>query len=241
MTERSGATGRGGRRPSVVAPDAVRARIGPPRRRRRMSRREWAVGLPLMVFCGAVLAAILLATLTYALVGTDAPFLVNARGPARGPAPAGARVAAALLFAATAAVVSAGLWAGLRRRSAPPCVAVDGEGVWLTRGRYVQQGLRWARIAAVEVAADDLPGDAGAVGDAGNPAGAVRAPFLDLYPVERAPDSCGPLGSRLITARPAARGLRGRRYAFELTGDEGELAALRAALERWATGRFSGR
>ncbi|MEV0370160.1 hypothetical protein AB0I10_10080 [Streptomyces sp. NPDC050636] len=214
----------------------MRAGIGPPRRRRRTTRQEWAVGLPLMILAVLVVAAILVATLAYALVGTDAPFLVNARGPDKGPAPTGARIEAAVLFAATVVVVLAGLWAYLRRRLARACVAVDAQGVWLTRGRYVQQGLHWREIAAIDVVEGEREGEMevgveATVGE-GEGAGAVRAPFLDLYPVDRAEDSYGPLGSRVLNARPAARGLRGRRYALELVGGQGELAVLRAELRR---------
>ncbi|MFJ9405862.1 hypothetical protein [Streptomyces sp. NPDC101393] len=230
--------GRSGERraqPSVVAPDAVRVRIGPPRRRRPMARREWAVGVPLMAFAGLVVAAILTATLAYALVGTDAPFLVNARGPAKGPASPAARISAGVLFTAMAGVVLAGLRACLRRRLAPACVAVDAAGVWLTRGRFVQQGLRWQRIAAVGIVAAGAEGATGAEGAAG-----VRAPFLDLYPVERAEDAYGPLGSRVLNAAPAAEGLRGRRYAIELTCPESELTLLAAELRRWDAPRPGG-
>ncbi|RSO37815.1 hypothetical protein DMH15_18085 [Streptomyces sp. WAC 06725] len=75
--------------------------------------------------------AIVPATGACALAGTDAPFLVNARGPAKGPAPAAARIGAGvpcLLFLAgigvfVRKVMLRGLAPPVRRRRRPRCVA----------------------------------------------------------------------------------------------------------------------
>ncbi|MGW7553285.1 hypothetical protein ACWGJZ_18800, partial [Streptomyces rimosus] len=104
------------------------------------------------------------------------------------------------------------------RGLASPAAAVDDRGVWLTRGRYDQQGLSWDEIAA-----------AGVVTDPAAPGTAV--PYPDLYPTGRAAGGDGPLDRRVATADPAAPGLRGRRYAIGLTGgtraSEGGVAPVR--------------
>ncbi|MFD7662207.1 hypothetical protein [Streptomyces sp. NPDC059788] len=205
--------------PATVAPDAVTAGVRPPERRRGMSRLERRVGLPLAVFVIALVAMIVVATGAYALAGTDAPFLVNARGPRKGPAPVPARVGAGVLCLLFLAVIGVFVRTVVLRALARPYVAVDDRGVWLTRGRYVQQGLRWDEIAAAAV-----------VTEAAAPVTAV--PYLDLYPAGRAADGDGPLDRRVVTAGPAAPGLRGRRYAIALTGPATEPARLDAALRR---------
>ncbi|RSO04796.1 hypothetical protein DMH18_33455 [Streptomyces sp. WAC 06783] len=102
----------------------------PPARRRPLTGPERYAGLPLVLFAVAVVIAIVPATGACALAGTDAPFLVNARGPAKGPAPAAARIGAGvpcLLFLAGIGVfVRKVMLRGLAPRTPPSTTAACG-------------------------------------------------------------------------------------------------------------------
>ncbi|WP_030375321.1 hypothetical protein [Streptomyces rimosus] len=89
--------------------------------------------------------AIVPATGACALAGTDAPFLVTARGPAKGPAPAAARIGAGALCLLFLAVIGVSARKVMLRRPTRPYVAVDDRGVWLTRGRYANRACARTR------------------------------------------------------------------------------------------------
>ncbi|GAA2613714.1 hypothetical protein GCM10009863_29310 [Streptomyces axinellae] len=213
--------------PGTVRVKAVRGR------RRRATRRELLVGVPLGTFALVVMFAVPTVALTYAAVGTDAPFLVNAAGPAKGPAPTSDRVAGAVIGGLWAAALVALFGFAVPRRLGPPGLTVDERGAWLGRGRHRQQLLAWRDIAAVAVVPADRAGQDPLVR-----AGLARAPYLDLYPAAKADGDPGtPLGSRLVTADPAAAGLRGRRYVIELDAAAQNLDALSRAVDHFAPGK----
>ncbi|NLU65696.1 hypothetical protein [Streptomyces sp. HNM0574] len=193
-------------------PAVVTAAVRPARRRRRPTRGELLLGLPL----AALAAGVLLAVPAAALAGGGA----------------GAAVAVVGVYAVAAV---AALRAPLVRELAAPRLAVDDEGVWLQRGSRRRQGLRWAEIAAVRVVGA-VPGASGR----GKPphvvrTGQAREPFADVYPVERISDDPEtPLGCRVVTAQPATPGLHGRRYVVELAGPGEEVAALDRAVRHFA-------
>lgn len=226
-------------------PRVVSAGILPGRRRRKPTRTELFVLLPLLVVAAGAVLAVPVFALSYAVAGT-APLLAGT-GSADGPVSVRSRIEAAVLgglFIVLVAVVARAVFV---RRFAAPFVVVDEEGVWLGRGRNRQQGLAWAEIAAMEV----VPADAARIPDqqgGARPrrgkaapvvrAGLARKPFMDLYPVEKVSEGPGtPLGSRVVTAQPSAPGLRGRRYVVELAGPAEDIDALARALVHHAPGK----
>lgn len=209
-------------RPTKVPSDATVVTVRPPvhRRRRRLTRFEWGLGVPLMVFALLVLVAIPVVTFLYAVFGTQVPFLVNAGGDPKGPAPIGQRVVAAVLCVAFTA-----LWlfavVRLLQRLARPALAVTGEGVWLARGRRIEEGVRWSELAAVAVTT--IPTDL-----------AIEPPYAEFFPVARVTESHTPLGRRVENGRSPAPGLRGKRYVIGVHPTD--LAALTAAIDLAAPG-----
>ena len=216
-----------------AAPGAVRVKAVRGRRRRRLTRRELLVGIPLGTFALVVMFAVPTVALTYAAVGTDAPFLVNAAGPPKGPAPTSDRAAGAVIGGLWTAALIALFGFAVPRRLGPPGLTIDERGAWLGRGRHRQQLLAWRDIAAVAV----VPAGP-AEGDPLVRAGLARAPYVDLYPAAKADGDPGtPLGSRLVTSDPVVAGLRGRRYVIELDEAAQGLDALSRAVDHFAPGK----
>ena len=67
------------------------------------------------------------------------------------------------------------------------------------------------------------------------PRDVAQPPFLDLYPVAKIRNTrqaaLTPLGRRVVSAQPAAPGIRGKRYVLELAGPSQEVATLDRAID----------
>lgn len=195
-------------------------------RRRELSRRAWArlgrteliVASPLILLVVLVAIALTVYPPLYALYGTAVPGLVNEAGD-KGPVSMGERVEAWGIWIPWMAILGFVVWRQLRARFGTPYLAVDPRGVWPVSGGRIEGGLEWPQIAAILI----------------EEGGAPRA---ELFPVDAIKDSDRPtlLDCFVVNTPPPAPRLRGKRYAIELP--EGELAALREAVERFGPGKL---
>lgn len=219
------------------AGEAASAGLLPGRRRRKPSRSQLLLGVPLLMLAAFLLTAVPVAALSYAVVG---PQVIGSGDAFDGPA----RLEAAVVGGVVAVIAAVLGRLVFVRWLAAPFVAIDTDGVWLGRGSRRSQGLVWSEIAAVDLVPEEPPRipeqqRSRASGASKQVpvvrAGLVRKPFLDLYPVARISEEPGtPLGSRVVTAQPSAPGLRGRRYVLELTAPPQDIAALGRAIDRHA-------
>ncbi|WP_433331744.1 hypothetical protein [Spirillospora sp. CA-294931] len=188
------------------------------------SRRRIIFGAVLVSFVLSILVVMFAYTLAYAGWGPGSlPGLVN-RGGRSGPAPLGDRLGAMFFHICLWILLILFIRQVIRHRLVAPKVAIDQNGVWLTRGRMIQQGLPWAEIAAVNVVG---PGAQTRIGPE-----AASTPFIEVFPVNRAEETGTPLSARLVNAHPTAPGLRGKRYVIELL--EPPPQELTATLNRFA-------
>lgn len=213
---------------------AARIPITPaPQRPTKLGPVAWAMGVPLMTIALIIMVAIPVFTFLYAVFGTSIPFLVNARSTdPHGPAPIGQRLVAATLFVASAAVLASVAVRLIRRWIARPALAVDPAGIWLTRGNRIEQGLEWARIAAVAVV--ESPGRTTV------PAADVRPPLVEIFPIDAPTEDPSPLGSRVVNAPSPGHRLRGKRYVVgvrDTPETPAALAAVAGAIDSTAPGK----
>ncbi|RZS29782.1 hypothetical protein EV193_11836 [Herbihabitans rhizosphaerae] len=170
--------------------------------------------------CGLVLAigALVLIVLAWT---TDAPFLVSRfHDSDDGPAPMGLRVGLTVVLGGFLALFAVAFMSGARK----PRLALDDNGVWLTKGKRSGPGLPWSDITAVTVATTQ---DATTV-----PAETATVPLVEVFPAKGVHER-GQLATAFeVNAPSPGHGLRGKRFVFQVAGTPEELAAFGAAADR---------
>ena len=195
---------------------------------RSISRTEWIVAGPILVICVFVVLGLLILPPLYVFFGTSVPGLVNEAGE-KGPVSTAEKVESMAIWLPWAVFLGCGVWLTVRRRFSRPYLAIDSRGVWPVHGKRIVGGLEWKEIAAVHTVTGS---DRTRV-----PATDATPPFLEVFPIDAIKDGpawAAAVDVAIVNSPPPARGLRGKRYVFELAAP---VSALDDAIERFAAGK----